>query len=310
MQHADRTRDKGRNIIKRAIEFFAGVGGFAVAAKRRWGSELNITAIDIDLDAQRVIQLNHRHATMASEITSLGHHTLSSINAELWWMSPPCQPYSRRGHQHDIEDRRAASLLHLIEQIELVRPRTIALENVDGFASSQAFALLRDCLRRCNYSVMHRHICPTELGWPNRRPRFYLLASLDAVSDWRPLPRYDCSVAQLIDGIEFDQTQCQVSPDIIERYGAGMDRVDPAQPGCVTACFGSSYGKSILHAGSYCRQGDTYRRFAPAEVASLLGFPRHYQLPPSISYRRAWKLFGNSLSIPVVEYVLSHLTED
>ncbi len=299
---------KSKHGVGRAIEFYAGVGGFACAASRVWaGHSCEVTPIDIDQAARQVYELNHPHRMLTREIASLSTQMLGQLSADLWWMSPPCQPYSRRGHQRDAEDPRADSLLHLIAQIEHVRPHSIALENVAGFATSRAFERLSAALMRSGYHMRHRLLCPTELGWPNRRPRFYLLASLDALRDWQPLPRYDCSVASLIEGIEFDRSQCAVDANMIRQFASAMDRVDPIVPGSITACFGSSYGKSFLHAGSYCQQDDTWRRFAPAEVARLLGFPKSFTLPTTLSYRRLWQLLGNSLSIPVVEYVLAHL---
>lgn len=291
----------------RAIEFFAGVGGFATAAERVWhGMQLEIMPVDIDQDAKQVYELNHppAHRFLTREIQSLSSETLRAFDADFWWLSPPCQPYSRRGQQRDIADPRAASLLHLIKQIECLRPRAIALENVVGFADSQAHELLPTVLQRCGYFVQQRLLCPTEMNWPNRRPRFYLIASLEPLREWAPLPSYTCSVAELIEGAAVEPGQCEVDESVMEKFSTGMDRVDPSLPDCRTACFGSSYGKSILHAGSYCRIGTGYRRFSPQEVSRLLGFPRTMWLPETMGYRRLWKLLGNSLSIPAVEYVL------
>ena len=292
----------------RAIEFFAGIGGFACAAEQAWPHlQLEVTAIDIDHDARTVYQLNHHHRYVTAEIQSLSTSTLAQMAADMWWLSPPCQPYSRRGQQRDIDDPRAASLLVLVKQIEQLRPRMLALENVQGFEDSRAFDRLNEVLNQCGYFSMSKQLCPTEMGWPNRRPRFYLLASLEPLRAWDPLPRYEVSLSQLIEHAEFDAQDCLVDGELVERFSIGMDRVDPLQAGCVSACFGSSYGKSLLHAGSYCQHGSTWRRFAPVEVARLLGFPRTFALPKEMTNRRLWKLLGNSLSIPAVEYVLRHL---
>lgn len=292
---------------RRVIEFFAGIGGFACAAQRVWGEDLDILAIDIDQTAQQIYQLNHSQRVLTREIQSLATHALAEIDAELWWLSPPCQPYSRRGHQRDTQDPRAQSLLHIIDQLDQVRPRSLALENVEGFAESRALELLMAALMRSGYHVQHRVLCPTEMGWPNRRRRFYLVASLIPLRAWRPLPCFHITVDDLIRGVAIDRSQCAVDDVLIERFSAGMDRVDHLQPECVTACFGSSYGKSLLHAGSYCMENGSLRRFAPAEVLRLLGFPSSFMLPPDLSYRRLWKLLGNSLAIPAVEYILAHL---
>lgn len=292
----------------RWLELFAGIGGFATAATRVWGQAvLHVCPLDIDRDAQRVYELNHPHTLITCEIQSLQTSYLQSLAANAWWLSPPCQPYSQRGHQRDIDDPRAQSLLFLIAQIPTLLPKWIALENVAAFAHSRAYQLLSRALLDHGYSLMHRLLCPTEMGWPNRRPRFYLLASRDGLPDWQPLPQFTISVDELIRDAAVDFDQCRVADEVIHKFMTGMDRVDPACDSCVTACFGSSYGKSILHAGSYCSHQGTYRRFSPEEVARLMGFPREFQLPGDMQYRRLWKLLGNSLSIPAVEYVLSHV---
>lgn len=117
----------------RAIEFFAGIGGFACAAGRVSSqAQLDVTAIDIDQSARSVYELNHAHEYVTAEIESLTTATLAEFAAELWWLSPPCQPYSRRGNQRDIDDPRAASLLHLIKQIEFSASAHVAARKRSG----------------------------------------------------------------------------------------------------------------------------------------------------------------------------------
>lgn len=306
----------------RAIEFFAGIGGFAWA----WPTCDIAVAIDIDQTARAVYRRHWPHPYLLKEIGSLSAESLAPLHANLWWLSPPCQPYSRRGQQRDVDDPRAASLLHLISLIPKLRPRAIALENVLGFGASRARARLEKVLLECNYQLATCELCPTELGWPNRRPRFYLLACLEPLRPWQPLPDCTTSVRAILEGAlqpdeldgssaTDDQTSllgedvsCLISQRERALFGDALDRVDIQQPNAVTACFGSSYGKSLLHAGSYVITArDQWRRFTPREVARLLGYPPSFTLPADLSCRRAWKLLGNSLSIPVVRYVLSHL---
>lgn len=40
---------------------------------------------------------------------------LDSFRADIWLMSPPCQPFTRRGLQLHAADRRSASFVHLLE---------------------------------------------------------------------------------------------------------------------------------------------------------------------------------------------------
>lgn len=311
----------------RGLEWFAGIGGFAYA----WPECPIVAAIDIDATARQVYQYNRTGQYLIREIETFGADSIAELDANFWWMSPPCQPYSRRGNQCDVEDRRAASLLHLIDLIGPLRPTAIALENVFGFASSRACETLIDALRDFGYSTTMRELCPTQLGWPNRRPRIYLLASLEPLPPWRPLPHYDVTLRQLlrpaecrVDGrsaarsgdrvplgevvsVERPDAACELSEADRNRFGCAMDRVNLNDVGAVTACFGSSYGKSLLRAGSYLVDGSRWRRFTPSEVARLLGLPPTFSMPEHIGTRRRWQLLGNSLSIPVVRYVLSHL---
>ena len=42
---------------------------------------------------------------------------LDSFEADIWLMSPPCQPFTRRGLQLHAADRRSASFVHLLETL-------------------------------------------------------------------------------------------------------------------------------------------------------------------------------------------------
>ena len=106
-----------------------------------------------------------------------------------------------------------------------------------------------------------------------------------------------------------------LEPRLLTQYASALDVVEAAGTETVTACFASGYGKSVVRSGSCLRVGERVRRFAPDEVKRLLGFPETFQLePPALRelantqrIRSQWKLLGNSLSLPVVRYVLSHL---
>lgn len=291
----------------RAIEFFAGVGGFAAA----WPEIEVATAIDIHQNAAEVYGANCQHPFWIREIESITTKELLELNANLWWLSPPCQPYTLRGKRRDIDDPRAQSLLRMIELIADCEPAFLLLENVIGFAKSIALERLIQQLDRFGYRWQTIELCPTEMGWPNKRPRFYLIASHHiALAPWGTIPNYGYGLAELVD---WRTTKLSVAPELIMGDSTIMsikeaiDRCDPMSDRA-TACFGSSYGRSLLNSGSYLQLPDGgYRRFSPREVANLLGFPPSFILPSSCRTRTLWKLLGNSLSLPAVRYVVSHL---
>lgn len=297
----------------RILELFAGVGGLHAALPQ---AEV-VAAVDISRQAQAVYRDNFHAPYEIRAIESLSAQALGRYQADLWWLSPPCQPFSRRGKRRDAADPRSAALLNLLQQLPKVLPHAVALENVLGFEDSHCYERLQTTLAECGYSMQTRLLCPSELGWPNRRPRFYLLASRKLeLRPWRSLPR--CSVPWAVAaGIAAEEVGSQQAlwqdPSLVLEEGLysrvrdALDRVPLHDHAAVTACFTSSYGKALRHSGSYLVDGDRCRRFAPQEVAGLLGFPMDYVLS-ACDQRTAWKLLGNSLAIPAVRYVLSHVT--
>ncbi len=290
----------------RTLEFFAGIGGFAVA-NRSIGEPFHIAAaLDINRPASEVYLANFNHPYWVREIDSIPIDQVRGLQADLWWMSPPCQPFTSRGLRRDIDDPRCGPLLRMIEWIGAIRPKWIAMENVVGFAESIARNRLVEQLELSGYLFQETLLCPTALGWPNRRPRYYLLASHgQPLPGWKPIPVYQPPLASMID----DQDACDLilSESLVANVLTKIDRIERRRPRA-TACFASSYGQTMLASGSYLQTHDgRYRRFSPREVANLLGFPPDFELPTNWPHRRLWKLLGNSLSIPVVSYILEHI---
>jgi site-specific DNA-cytosine methylase len=62
-----------------------------------------------------------------------------------------------------------------------------------------------------------------------------------------------------------------------------------------------------VYAGSYVRDQTGVRRLSPREILRLHHFPDAYELPPSLTLRRAYQLVGNSLSVLAVQEVLRPL---
>jgi site-specific DNA-cytosine methylase len=288
----------------RVLELYCGIGGCAAALGP---SASVVAAIDIHRTALTVYQRNFSHPVLPRTIESLDETSLVRWGADLWWMSPPCQPFTCRGRRRDAEDPRARSLLQLIDRLNDLRPSYLALENVPGFRGSRAHAELRSVFERRGYDVQEHLLCPTDFGVPNRRRRFYLVAGR------RPLgkpPQPSVHQQPLRSFLDPEPSAgLRVEPALVQRYCDALNVIDADDPDAVTSCFTSAYGRSPVRSGSYLRTDSGIRRFSPSEILRLLGFPPGYSLPPALSRQAAWRLVGNSLSIPVVRHVLSAITE-
>lgn len=116
---------------------------------------------------------------MQSNISSLSAARLDKLAADAWLLSPPCQPYTRRGKQLHSADDRAGSFLSLLDRVrEMARPPALVLvENVVGFDRSDSRDVLVESLSALGYSWLEAVASPADLGIPYSRPRYFLLAS-------------------------------------------------------------------------------------------------------------------------------------
>lgn len=292
------------------LELFCGIGGFAASVV-----ETNIRvvgALDQSPAALAVYRLNFpRHNARQTDLEKVTAADLAGFGADLWWLSPPCQPYSVRGNRKDLADPRAQSLVRILsvfpEIPENQLPTCLALENVAGFARSQARERLIEQLLARKYEVREQLLCPTELGIPSRRPRYYLVASRLGLEPPRSVPHHPRPLSGFLNPALNDAppSELLVPVDVVNRFGEGFRILDPLDPAAYTTCFTAGYGKSLMHAGSYLRCRKGVRRFAPEEIAGLLGFPATFRFPEALPLRKRWSLLGNSLSVFAVHNVMS-----
>lgn len=93
---------------------------------------------------------------------------------------PPCQGFSMNGRR-DPEDPRSKMINAYFDFVDLVRPRIVLLENVQGFASMPhkshgnypSFAKAK--LRELGYDPFETIVPASDFGVPQRRPRFLLI---------------------------------------------------------------------------------------------------------------------------------------
>lgn len=277
------------------LELFSGIGGAAAATE---GRVEVVAAVDQNPFANQTYAINFpSHPIQVLNLA--GGVRLPA--ADLWWMSPPCQPYTVRGARRDLDDPRARSLIRLMEALDRYRPRYLALENVPLFEGSRAHALVRETLAGAGYQVQEWMLCPTLLGVPFERRRFYLVAGLGPLRPFDTHQRPLRKIQAYLDPAP--AAGLEVTGSLLERYRHAFHLVEGegARHG---ACFTSAYGRSPVYSGSYLREGDRLRRFSPEEILRTLHFPADYRLPEGLTAERRYGLVGNSLSVIAVREVL------
>jgi tRNA (cytosine38-C5)-methyltransferase len=267
-----------------ALEFYSGIGGWSAAASLttalpfQWASStvtLSIevkAAFDINPIANDVYLLNH---ALKPNHRSLEHITVKNLDAhraDLWMMSPPCQPFTRNNDTavRDKVDPRTASFVHLQELLQQMQhqPRLIFLENVVGFESSESCEEFLQRLSALQYQVQQFHLSPLQFGIPNDRPRYYCIAHKVSSATGAPTPIDtriytsfpDASAAASVQRALLSQyLDAPLSPDLRAEYRV-PDRVLSSSSGwCLdlrtpasdySACFTKSYSRFARGTGS------------------------------------------------------------
>lgn len=284
------------NKIK-ALELYCGIGGFSKACE-----DLNIEivkAYDQNDAAITTYNANFSHKATKFNLEKFDETQLENI--DFLWMSPPCQPYTRKGAQQELNDNRTDSFKIILDAISKNPPLHVGVENVEGFKESSGRNLLVQTLQKAGYYTSENLLCPSELGTPNRRMRYYLVASLKPL---KPIQKsFTCK--ELNEYINEPNEPFLVPNDKLEKFQNGFRIIKPEDKNAYSTCFTSSYSKSWMHSGAYLTCKDGVRLFEPNEIASLMGFGNEFVFPNTLTKRQSYKLIGNSLSVYAVKVILT-----
>ncbi|KAI8820803.1 S-adenosyl-L-methionine-dependent methyltransferase [Fimicolochytrium jonesii] len=289
----------------RALEFFSGIG--AMHYGLQWAGVKGdvVASFDINPVANACYRHNFGIEPIQTLIETMTEKRLEGFGANAWFMSPPCQPYTRTGKQLDTTDPRAVGLLHLIRLLgTLTTPPTyLFLENVLNFESSQTRSLLTQQLSNRGYDFTEWFLTPTQMGLPNDRGRYYLTArrvreagedvgvpELRLVKEW-PFGGAGVKRKTVGEFLEEDGEgelvrRYRLPEAFVKRRQAFSESAVVTADDVRTSCFTKAYGHHGLAAGSYLQtkgfdvnEPSTaidrlgLRCFTPTEVARLHGFP-------------------------------------
>lgn len=250
------------------------LGGLHLALRQSRVACSPVKAFDWDQTACQVYAANYGAEIInRTDISTLSAVDLLHLHADVWLLSPSCQPYTilnpaARGEA----DPRAKSFLHLIDHIlpdlaaQNSQPRYMLIENVAGFQDSMTRRRLVDTLQRLGYVVAEFLLTPVRFGIPNSRLRYYLLAKLsplhfsgvheshfDRVHETIPGTALDIPVHSLheyLDPAHEDGNSLRHNiPDrVLSKWGRLFDIVLPS--GQRTCCFTRGYTRLVERAGS------------------------------------------------------------
>lgn len=297
-----------------ALEFFSGIGAFSHCLDYCRFPVRVAAAFDQSEHANATYELNLGLKPNSRNLDSIKGENIPP--AKMWWMSPPCTPYSRRGHQLDTSDPRAAAFLNLMSLLPIFLPDVVLVENVVGFGDSKGEAILFDTFTKAGYRFGRVFLCPSLFGLPSLRPRLFYIATLR--SDINVPDELNIQKTELVTSLSsrlssyLDREVLKgtfLSKDLQERYERSLHVVEDAEDEQAHAiCFTSGYARTMKAGGSFLRMEDgTLRRFSPKEIVRLLGFSESFEFPSHLDLKAQWRLAGNSVDLTCIRYLLSRL---
>ena len=303
------------------IDLFAGIGGFRIALEKH-GAKCVFTS-EWDEPAQ---------ITYKENFGDMPHGDITKINEadipkhDILCAGFPCQAFSISGKQKGFKDARGTLFFDIARIAKHHKPRVLFLENVQNLVKHYHGNTLKIILRildEIGYDAYCQVLMASHYGVPQARERIYIVAfrkDLGVSYFYFPKPTYkkiyvkdvleddaktmDCIVDRK--DIKFwkrDETP-QLKPIQIGQINNGGqgERIYSINGHAITlsAYGGGAAGKT----GAYFVNGKI-RRLSPRECARVQGFPESFKIP--VSKSQAYKQFGNSVAVPVVESVFMQI---
>lgn len=192
----------------RTVDLFSGPGGlatgFRMAASEMGYSVVSSAAVDQDAEAVQVYAANHTTRLRSTESTSMliDHHvsgrgdtakflyepelTRSEWeplvgNVDVVLAGPPCQGHSNLNNRSRRDDKRNELYLAVPAIALALGAPIVIIENVPAVVHDrfQVVASTERLLKEAGYTIEKGTVSASDLGWPQSRRRFFVVARLD-----------------------------------------------------------------------------------------------------------------------------------
>lgn len=309
------------------IDLFAGVGGFQVALNS-FGEQC-VYSSEWDKYSQQTYKANFGEIP-DGDITVVNAKDIPPH--DIICAGFPCQAFSISGKQRGFEDTRGTLFFDIVRIAKYHKPKVLFLENVKNFAKHDNGNTLRTVtkvLDDIGYDVFYEILNASFYGQPTSRERIYIVAfRKDLHIHSFTFPKPQCKNVILKDFLDEDvdekyfivrndikikkpetevvdllgnYPQRPVRVGTINKGGQG-ERIYSVYGHCITF---SAYGGGIASKTGAYLLGDKIRKLTPRECARVMGFPDDFQIP--VSDTQAYKQFGNSVVVPVLQAIYSQI---
>ena len=301
---------------------FCGIGGFRIAFEKA-GARC-VFSCDWDKHSQITYKANFEEMP-AGDIHDLA---LSAIpKFDIMCAGFPCQPFSiagvskklSLGHKHGFQDRAQGNLFFdLVNVISFHQPEAFVLENVKHLQrhdGGRTFDIIyRTLTDGLGYKVSYR-VIDAQSVVPQHRERIFIIGFKPGRSFKFPdFPNEGPKLKTILDSDapskytltnhlwKYLQDYAKKHKEAGNGFGFGLvTGQDVART--LSARYHKDGSEILISQG----KGRNPRRLTPRECARLMGYPEEFKI--EVSDTQAYRQFGNSVVVPVVERVARAVME-
>lgn len=303
------------------IDLFAGIGGIRQGFQNNGG--YTVYSSEWDKFAQKTYKANFGE-TPDGDITKVDEYSIPDHDILLAGF--PCQPFSQAGLKKGFEDARGTLFFDIARILKAKRPKAFMLENVKqlrGHDGGKTLKVILNVLDELGYYVPNPEVLNAyHFGSPQNRERIiivgfnkdYLPENYSAFS--YPQGQIDESVC-VGNILESDVSDAfTISDKLYQGHLARKKMHEKKGNGFGFCVFNEESRHTNTISARYYKDGSEAlisqrdknpRMLTPRECARLQGFPENFVIP--VSNSQAYKQFGNSVCINVIDAVAKKMVE-
>ena len=303
------------------IDLFAGIGGIRQAFQRVGG--YTVYSSEWDKFAQTTYRVNYGEVP-DGDITKVDEKDIPDHDILLAGF--PCQPFSQAGLKKGFEDARGTLFFDIARILKAKRPKAFMLENVKqlkGHDKGNTLKVILNVLHELNYYVPEPQVLNAyDFGVPQNRERIIIVGFNKDYLPEQP-EQFQYPPKQSRNGVRVGNILEENVPEKytisdklyrghLERkkknetkgngFGFCVFNEDSPYTSTISARYYKDGSEALIE-----QTGKNPRMLTPRECARLQGFPEDFIIP--VSNAKAYKQFGNSVCIPVIEAVARVIIE-
>ena len=303
------------------IDLFAGIGGIRQAFQRQGG--YNVYSSEWDKFAQTTYRINFGE-TPDGDITQVNENDIPDHDILLGGF--PCQPFSQAGLHKGFEDARGTLFFDVARIIKAKRPKAFMLENVKqlkGHDKGNTIRVILSVLDELNYYVPDPRVLNAyHFGVPQNRERRIIVGfnKDNLPEDYKEFKYPEGHVDESVRVGDILETNVgdrfTISDKLWQGHQSRKKMHEEKGNGFGFCLFNEDSKYTSTISARYYKDGSEAlieqprknpRMLTPRECARLQGFTDDFIIP--VSNARAYKQFGNSVCIPVIEAVAKAMLE-